>query len=395
MHLLDCYSLNCGLKIGKPFILEKFFPLNIDKFITFEPEGMFPSTQYDYWDDVLDILEPILSEHDIKILQIGSNASNFKFSKVYNVSGQASTNQQAYLINKSILHLGTDGFSNHVASHYGKKIVSLFSDSPPSNNGPLFSRQEDLSLIIPDLKGKKHSYSVEEKDKTINTIKPEQIAQEVCSLIDVPFNYNFETVSMGSKYNDRSVELIPDGEAVDPSNLSVDSLIMRMDLSHNEISLAKQLQVCPCNIITCKPISLHLLKAFQARIAQFVYVIGDNDSKQFVEELFSMGIQCLLMSEKEGEELEKLKFKYLDYGKIHSRNLTKKEDLNFLKNEDLNNLYFRSNKYLIHDGQVFNSLASFENGNNSLELGSRQFQKVIESESFWKEADNFMFVRKN
>jgi len=207
MHLLNCYSLNCGLKIDKPFILEKFFPLNIDNFITFEPKGVFPSRQYDYWDDVINILQPILDREGIKILQIGPTQDDYKFPRVYNVSGQASANQIAYILSNSLLHLGSDSFFNHLASHYNKKIVSLFSDSPPDNNGPFFSKPEDLSLLTPRFKNRKYSYSMEEDDKAINTIKPEDIAKEVCSLLGVSFEYQYETLHVGANYNNRSVEL--------------------------------------------------------------------------------------------------------------------------------------------------------------------------------------------
>jgi len=167
-----------------------------------------------------------------------------------------------------------------------------------------------------------------------------------------------------------------------------------MDLSHNEISLAKQLQTCACNIVTSQPISLHLIKAFQSRIPQFVYLIGEGDSKQYVEELFSMGVQCLLMSEKSGKDLEKLKFKYLDYGKIHTTNLGKKEKLEFVKNLNLDNLYYRSNKYLIHDGNAYYGEAAFKENRPAKEIGDKSFQKVIDSHTFWKESDNFMFAIK-
>ena len=37
MHLIESYATSCGLKIDKPYCSSKFFPLNIDKYITFHP----------------------------------------------------------------------------------------------------------------------------------------------------------------------------------------------------------------------------------------------------------------------------------------------------------------------------------------------------------------------
>ena len=36
MHTLESYALNSGAKISKPFILEKYFPSVLDKYITLD-----------------------------------------------------------------------------------------------------------------------------------------------------------------------------------------------------------------------------------------------------------------------------------------------------------------------------------------------------------------------
>ena len=77
MHILDCYSLNCGLKIREPFIYERFFPLNVDKYITLDTSSTFPSRQYDYWSEVLNILIPILESENIKLSEKLNN-KNFR-----------------------------------------------------------------------------------------------------------------------------------------------------------------------------------------------------------------------------------------------------------------------------------------------------------------------------
>ena len=119
MHILDCYSLNCGLKIREPFIYERFFPLNVDKYITLDTSSTFPSRQYDYWSEVLNILIPILESENIKVLHISGNGESY--DKVYNLCGQSSFSQMAYIIKGGLLHLGIDGFPNHLASHFNKR----------------------------------------------------------------------------------------------------------------------------------------------------------------------------------------------------------------------------------------------------------------------------------
>ena len=34
MHTLESYALNSGAKISKPYIIEKFFPTTLNKYIT-------------------------------------------------------------------------------------------------------------------------------------------------------------------------------------------------------------------------------------------------------------------------------------------------------------------------------------------------------------------------
>ena len=55
MHLIESYATNCGVKIDKPYILERFFPLNVEKYITFQPFSK-GAKSYDGWPDVLEII---------------------------------------------------------------------------------------------------------------------------------------------------------------------------------------------------------------------------------------------------------------------------------------------------------------------------------------------------
>ena len=71
MHLIEKYSLETGLKIGKPDVYEKFYPLPFSgKYVTQYVEQGIPSMQYDYWEDVIEIINPYLKANDIKILNL-------------------------------------------------------------------------------------------------------------------------------------------------------------------------------------------------------------------------------------------------------------------------------------------------------------------------------------
>ena len=390
MHLLDCYSLNCGLKIREPFIMEKFFPLDVHKYITLDSSATFPARQYDYWADVVSSLQPILEKHGISILNIGDSEQGYE--RTYDLRNQASANQTAYIINGSLLHLSVDGFSNHLASYFDKKLVSLFGESPPENNAPVFSGDSNCRFLTPSASTGNFSYSAQESPKSINSITPESITESVCSLLNVDYDYPFKTLFIGDQYNSKSVELVPKGNPIDASSLNIDSLIMRMDLSFDENCLAQQLQINKCSIITEKPIDLNLLRHFRGSISQFVYLIGNVDSKQYVEDLFRSGVQCLLMTEKKGEELNALKFKYLNTGKIHQRmqGVKPKE----LEGVNLDNVYYRSSKYIISDGKAYYNRAALEQGLPVDMVGSNSFLKAIDSDLFWKDCDSLYLTEK-
>jgi dolichol-phosphate mannosyltransferase len=103
MKLVETYAANSGLTISKPFIYEKFFPLNVDRYITIHKEVKYPSRKYLYWQEVVDILNQMPEESRfirgmrtwIGFKQIGitydrheraSGDSKYTFSKLFQLA---------------------------------------------------------------------------------------------------------------------------------------------------------------------------------------------------------------------------------------------------------------------------------------------------------------------
>ena len=233
MHLLESYSLATGLKIDKPEMLEKYFPLGVDKqYITLQPFGKFESRKYDYWNEVMHLLFPILLQNDIYVLQIGGKEEPRLDHCVY-VAGQSSYNQSAYLIRRGLLHLGVDSLSIHIASGLNKKIVGLYCNMYLQNSRPYWSNDDDVILLEADRKGDKPTFAVEEHPKSINTIFPEVIAKSVCDLLNLDFSAKYKTVYIGENYPSKTYEMVP-AHPVDLSVINLDSVIVRMDLLFDE-----------------------------------------------------------------------------------------------------------------------------------------------------------------
>ena len=76
MHILESYALQNDLKIDKPLIYEKYFPLTVDKFITLDTSSLgTKALSYDHWQLVVDLIHPKLKDLGItKIRLLGASA---------------------------------------------------------------------------------------------------------------------------------------------------------------------------------------------------------------------------------------------------------------------------------------------------------------------------------
>lgn len=394
MHLVESFALNSGLRIGKPYIYEKHFPLSFQgKYITLQPFGKFESKKYDYWVETLEILGPILQKNKIKIVRIGG-ANEPEIYGSINLSGKTNYNQTAYLINNSLLHLGVDSSGVHLASGFGKKIVALYNIIPPSCAGPYWSNKEDVIILEPDRDvDEKCSYSPIENPKTINKIKPEKIAESVCKLLGIEFNYPFKTIYVGKNFHNRKIELVPVDVIKDISQFKVESLIVRMDSHFNEKVLAKQLEIVPCSIVSKNPIDMNLLLRLRSRITELIFLIDKNSDTDYLKELKKIGIKFFLISQNSKEETNNLKLKYLDIGSFFLKEKDE-EAIKKIKENNLKNIFFKSSSIsIIKDKMYMSSIDSPENIPLEKVRGNSPMP-IINEESFWENLDDYIILEK-
>ena len=171
MHILEQYALTCGAKIGRPFISEEFFPLPFEKYICLNMGSGMDSKNYDHYDEVVELVLPLLREKDIHIVQIG--APGERPLKNCFCSLGASKRQTAYIISNSMLYFGGDTFSVHLASHYGKKIVCASTITYPRCFYPYWSKKEDFKIIESHRNGNKPNFTETEtpRQSTISSRK--------------------------------------------------------------------------------------------------------------------------------------------------------------------------------------------------------------------------------
>jgi len=382
MHLVETYALNCGLKIDKPFIYEKYCPIPFDKYISFQPCSKYTSKSYDYWQEVINQILPQLNEKNIHIIQIGGKDEK-PIENCYHLQGKTNINQAAYIIKRGLLHFGADSFGVHVASYYDKPIVALYSNSRPENAGPYFSSKDNIKILEIDKKNRKPSYSAEESPKTINEIDPIDIANAVLRFLDLN-KINIKTVHLGDDYNRKLIESVPNAIIADISKLGVNSLIMRMDYEFNEEVLEEQLKRNNCSIVTSKLIKYDILNKYKDNISQIIYNIDENHDVDFVKNLKKLGKPFVTSSFLSEDFIESIKLEYMDFCQILKLNKTTKKDVKNLK-ENINNLYYKCNKITISQGKIYNSKAAYL---NNIEFQHKPI-KIIDIPEFWEEAKYF------
>jgi hypothetical protein len=365
MHLLERYATSCGVKISKPYIYENFFPLPTERYISFQPFSKYPSKNYDYWDEVIAMIHPYLLKENIKIIQIGAKQDR-PVVNTYNLCGQTTIQQAAFIIKHGIMHVGADSFAAHIASGYDKKIVALYSNNNINNVKPYWSKKEDIILLNPEI-NKKPQYSVDEFPKSINKIKPEIIANSILNLLNIETKKLPNTIFIGEDYANKTLQIIPDNP-VDPRQFNIENLIIRMDYAFNEKALEVYLQHKKCIIFTNKPISLELLQRYKNNIPQVVYIIEKENDFNFIRGLKNISINYAMMSWLDENELNNFKLNYMDLGLIVNKKINNQQiDIK-------NNVFFKSSIILISSEGQFNSKYQWltkdisNKYNNNLEL---------------------------
>ena len=386
MHLIETYALACGAKIDKSFIYEVFTPLPGSSFISFHAFTKFNSRNYDYWQDVLDIIVPVLNSHKIVVIQTGG-PNDPRMNGVVDYRGKTTMNQLAYIVKRSKLHFGCDSFAIHLASAFDVPIVGIYNVMQPENSGPYFGNPDHQILFDCSKRlGQKPSYAADENPKTINTIFPEEIAAAILKLLKIPYEPKFKTIFIGDGYGKAQINDFVPNQAVNVADKNA-VLDVRMDYHFNENALAQQLQNNKCRIFANKRINTKILSTFKPAIDSVYYFIEENDDPAFVKEMASMGIKVVLLCSLPQEVVDKKKINYYELGNINIIPNPSQEILERLKN--IKNLQYKSCRTVHSKGKFYASREA-----EKLDIPKTAgFQPVIDTPDFWKEEfDSSFFV---
>lgn len=382
MHLVESLATSCGLKIDKPYIYEKYYPLNFDKYIIIEThDSKNPAKNYDYWQEVVNILLPILNKYNIKILQMcGQNDQ--KIINSYTISGE-SFGQKAFLIKNSLVYIGSNSFSIQVASYFDAKIVGIYSNNYASQLNPYWS-SKNKTKILEIFENKKPSFSSNENPKVVNNLMPDEIAKAIFDKLEIKVQTGFKFSHIGQNYTSKTIETVPN-IVVDPASFGAPHIIVRMDIEFNEQILEAQLKTSKALIVTNREISEDLIKKYKQNIVQIFYKIENNNNPNFIRLLKSQNVNYILASYLEEDEVNKIKINYMDFGLILKLNHKTKEDFNKQAK------YYKSNKFILSNSKLYMSEAALEKDLPIKDFG-QNVQEIIDINTFWNYSDNYAFL---
>ena len=385
MHILERYALSCGVKIDKPFILEQYYPVSLDKYIVFQTSGKGNSRQYDYWLKVFQYIREYTK--DYKIIHVGLESDQSVAGIDLDLRGKTSIRQLAYLIKNSSLYLGIDSLSAHLAGHYDKKIVALYSYCYAQNCFPIWGKGHNQSLIeVNWAEQGKPSFSLNEKKKNINTIKPEIIAKAALDHLGVANDLDLvKTIFIGAQYHNPTIEVIPDSNSY-PIFIKNKVCNVRMDYHFSEDNLLRLASICTVNIVTSKEIDINILNSIKPKICGLNVIASNQISEEYLTKVKGLGIK-LNLSGPFNDGWSALSEKFFDFKLEKDEVFTKSIIENASKIDE--SCDFNSEKIIFSEGKVYSCKLFWEKKQPKLDRRA----KVVDDQAFWQESDYFYIYK--
>ena len=385
MHILERYALSCGVKIDKPFILEQYYPVSLDKYIVFQTSGKGNSSQYDYWIKVFQYIREYTK--DYKIIHVGLESDQSIAGVDLDLRGKTSIRPLAYLIKNSSLYLGIDSLSTHLAGYYDKKIVALYSYCYAQNCFPVWGKGHNQSLIeVNWAEQGKPSFSLNEKKKNINTIKPEVIAKAALDHLGVANDLDLvKTLFIGAEYHNPTIEIVPDSNSY-PIFIKDKVCNVRMDYHFNEENLIRLASICKVNIVTAREININILYSIRAKICGLNIIASNEISEDYLIKVKTLGLK-LNLSAPFNDSWSTLCEKFFDFKLDKDSTIEKSKIKNASEIDE--SCDFNSEKIIFSEGKVYSCKLFWEKKQPKLDRRA----KVVDDQAFWQESDYFYIYK--
>lgn len=381
MNLTEKMALDCGVKITKPYLDQYFFPLKSSNFIIFDTRCKNPSGEYDYFNDVYDLIKDYLSDNDIQVFQIATDKNNkIPCNKCFISLNKKHEN---YLIANSKLLIANENYTLHIASAFNIKSIGLYSLNRPENKRPIWNKESQI-VLESNRDGNLPSYdTASESPKTINFISPYIIAKNILDSLHIQNDLDkFDLVYLGKSFYQKIVEVVPDFIS-SPDFMKNRSINLRLDYIKNLNTqvFSYWLTNRKVNLITDKDINVHLLNSFKNNIILLTVMMSPNISENFLKACKSIGLKIKIFCDNK-DEINNYRFKFLNWD--IEKDFEKETTLNQLKNVNEHSKFI-SSKILISKGKQFSCKPNYF-ANKPID---NKEECVILSEDFEKEIEFF------
>lgn len=388
MNLLTAYANYCGVKVkNPPYYPSSYFPLPESNYITLHNSSGGQSKNYSFFAEVVHFLQPILEPLGIEFVQIGGKDDK-SVPHCFPYHGEATMRQSAFIVDHAVLHLGNDSVWCHYAGARGVPVVSPVSANPLGAVKPHFCLG-GYKGIESHRNGHKPCFSAYDPERHIDLIKPEELANAVLELLNIPDRVTIKSLHLGKNFSDSFLEFVPDFM---PRKEIFDGLLpdIRMDIVHDINILYYMLQFTKATITLNKPIPDNFLTGFKGRIVKIFYEVYDKAQvdSDFIKKLSNIGIpysiNCIGM---DLNDVRDLRVEFFDYAPIHHV-----ENKDFFSSDDekpKKSSMFQSSKLLIGRHKTYPSRYHYEKdiSINGLENEFLPVGDALDDKNFLRDKD--------
>jgi len=377
MNFVENLSLHSGLASSSPSINEFFFPVVAEKYITLHTED-HQSKQWDHLQELINLIRPYLSKHNIKIVELGWNKE--PIANVDVAAKNLDPRNAAYILQRSMVHIGVENFLTQLASFYDVPCLSLYSNTSPEVYAPAWGDKKKYKewIIEPDRSKFKPSYSGQEHPKSINNICAEEVAYKLLNLLGIenPFG-SIEVIHTGEAFHATCLEAIPDFSP-DPSFYPNSVVNLRLDYHFDESLIPTFASHRKISIVSDKPVNTALLRQVSPSIQALFFKVNESFDPDYIKQLQGLGrpLSLILSEDSDGPATRN---KFFDI-KIESEEKKSKKGLDIC-DKICDNTRYKSSKLIWSKGKQYSSKAAMLQ-----DIPTHEDQKIIDSPDFWAES---------
>lgn len=403
-NLIETYARSTGLKIDRPWIKRDYWPLPFDRYITLSASSGQAAKSYDHWQLVIDMLNPLIASHGIHIVQLGDKETPL-FSGTYDLRGKMTVPQSAHLVQHAAAHMGNDSWSAHAGAALGTPVVALYGTTDSYLHGPHWKDPTKTVLLSSHRNGRKPTFGAEGVPKSVNLIRPEEVANAVLSLLGLTERVTQSTTFIGPLYPHTIFDWVPN--AAPCLNLGPDvPITVRLDLEHSEQNLVALLQTGrKVTIVTKLPIDLRVLQQYRAQILSYSHEI-DMECPLGYPPTVKRIIQNAAFFTRlaDAAQVAALRYRFFDivvieqvlpstladYARESATYLNKPLDTP----PQIDRLYMRTNKLIMSRGQIYLTHAHEARSLPTLSIDAKE-TAVIDDPALWRDLAHYLLYTKD